>query len=61
MLFYLFWDVVLAVIVAVLFGVTLASPGRSTAKTIAFFCFLISIFTTVIGVYILGGIALGVP
>lgn len=61
MMFYLIWDVVWAVIAAVLFGVTLASPGRSTAKTIALFCFLLGIFGAAAGIFIWGALALGVP
>lgn len=61
MMFWLIWDVVLAVIAAVLFGATLASPDKSVAKTIALFCFLIGMFAAVVGIFIWGGIALGVP
>lgn len=61
MMFWLVWDVIWAVVAAVLFGATLASPDRSTAKTIALFCFLLGIFAAVAGIFVWGGIALGVP
>lgn len=60
-MFWLVWDVIWAVVAAVLFGATLASPDRSTAKTIALFCFLLGIFAAVAGIFVWGGIALGVP
>ena len=61
MMFQLVWDVVWAVIAAVLFGATLASPDRSVTRTIALFCFLIGIFAAVAGIFIWGALALGVP
>lgn len=61
MMFWLVWDVIWAVIAAVLFGATLASPDRSTVKTIALFCFLLGIFAAVVGIFVWCGIALGVP
>lgn len=61
MMFWLVWDVVWAVIAAVLFGATLASPDRSVTRTIALFCFLIGIFAAVVGIFVWCGIALGVP
>ena len=42
MMFQLVWDVVWAVIAAVLFGATLASPDRSVTRTIALFWFCLS-------------------
>jgi len=61
MMFWLVWDTVWAVIGAVLFGATLASPDRSVAKIIAICCLLIGIFAAVAGIFIWGDIALGVP
>lgn len=60
-MFYLTWNVVLAVIAAVLFGATLASPGRGANKIIALCCFLIAIFTAIVDIFVWGSIALGVP
>lgn len=60
-MFYLIWNVVLAVIAAVLFGATLASPGRGTNKIIALCCFLVAVFTAITDIFIWGALALGVP
>ena len=61
MMFQLVWDVVWAVIAAVLFGATLASPDRSVTRTIALFWFLLGIFGAAAGIFIWGALALGVP
>ena len=60
-MFQLVWDTVWAVIAAVLFGVTLASPDRSVARTVALFWFLLGIFAAAAGIFIWGALALGVP
>ena len=60
-MFQLVWDTVWAVIAAVLFGVTLASPDRGVARTVALFWFLLGIFAAVAGIFIWGALALGVP
>lgn len=60
-MFQLVWDTIWAVIAAVLFGVTLASPDRSVARTVALFWFLLGIFAAVAGIFIWGALALGVP
>lgn len=63
-MFYLIWNVVLAVIAAVLFGATLATLAgldRGTNKIIALCCFLAAIFVAITDIFIWCGIALGVP
>lgn len=61
MMFQLVWDVVWAVIAAVLFGATLAGLDRGTNKIIALCCFLAVIFVAIADIFVWGGIALGVP
>ena len=61
MMFYLIWNVVLAVIAAVLFGATLAGLDRGTNKMIALCCFLAAIFVAITDIFVWGGIAMGVP
>ena len=60
-MFWLIWDVVWAVIAAVLFGVTLASPMTRISKIIALICFGLGILFGILGIFIWGGIAFGVP
>ena len=61
MMFWLIWDVAWAVIAAVLFGVTLVSSTTGTSKIIALVCFGLGILFGILGIFVWGGIAFGVP
>lgn len=60
-MFWLIWDVTWAVIAAVLFGATLASPMTGTRRIVILICFGLGILFGILGIFICGGIAFAVP